>query len=374
WSAAIATVLLERGVVTTDELDAELDGDSVEGAGAGAGAGTGAGAGFKVGDVVRVRAEDSRLRWRRPHIRCPGYIFGQVGVVVEKVGLFPDPFLLAFRGTGPPQPLYRVSFDLQAMWGSTSAPGSAPAPASTSAPAPASATPVPRLSGGDRLLADIYGGWLELYTGPTASAADTAPTAPTATAPTASAEHTEHTHTEHTHTEHTHGSAGGVKRQRTESSDHDHGHDNAYDHGHGHGHVNEQGEEQGHGVEQEHGHGEGQGQGQGQGNEGKEGKEGNEGDGGVEGHTQVHDHDHGHTHEGRYQVECVAVAREGETQPGQVVGAALIRLLTRKGVLVPGELQKVVSALETSDKKLLGADLVVRAWLDGGFRERLLRD
>lgn len=33
---------------------------------------------FNEGDCVRVRPEDAAIRWRRPHLRTPGYIFGQV--------------------------------------------------------------------------------------------------------------------------------------------------------------------------------------------------------------------------------------------------------------------------------------------------------
>ena len=30
---------------------------------------------------MRVRAEDAAVRWRKPHLRTPGYIFGLVGTV-----------------------------------------------------------------------------------------------------------------------------------------------------------------------------------------------------------------------------------------------------------------------------------------------------
>ena len=36
---------------------------------------------FKDGDLVRVKPEDFTLRWRRPHLRTPGYIFGVIGTV-----------------------------------------------------------------------------------------------------------------------------------------------------------------------------------------------------------------------------------------------------------------------------------------------------
>ena len=65
---------------------------------------------FKVGDVVEVRAEDTARRWRKPHVRVPGYIHGCVGTVVEVAGVFDDPAYGAFRDPSPPQPLYRVTF------------------------------------------------------------------------------------------------------------------------------------------------------------------------------------------------------------------------------------------------------------------------
>jgi hypothetical protein len=82
------------------------------------------------------------------------------------------------------------------------------------------------------------------------------------------------------------------------------------------------------------------------------------------------------THQDRYEVECVAVDREAEdaTRPGKVVGEALLRLLYRKGVVTPAELHKSVEALETANVSLRAADLVVRAWKDAAFKERLVKD
>lgn len=63
---------------------------------------------YQPGDYVRVKPENSSIRWRRPHLRTPGYIFGQVGVIERPcVGLFGNPELKAFREEGPKLPLYR---------------------------------------------------------------------------------------------------------------------------------------------------------------------------------------------------------------------------------------------------------------------------
>jgi hypothetical protein len=79
WAAAMATILLERGVFTNDDLDEQLIGNAslIE-----------APPLFQTGDYVEVKAEDTRVRWRKPHIRCPGYIFGCQGVVESYVGEF----------------------------------------------------------------------------------------------------------------------------------------------------------------------------------------------------------------------------------------------------------------------------------------------
>ena len=36
----------------------------------------------------------SRSRWRKPHLRTPGYIFGAEGVVERACGVFKDPEFL----------------------------------------------------------------------------------------------------------------------------------------------------------------------------------------------------------------------------------------------------------------------------------------
>ena len=36
---------------------------------------------FKKGDYVRCKTEDAAVRYRKPHLRTPGYLFGVVGIV-----------------------------------------------------------------------------------------------------------------------------------------------------------------------------------------------------------------------------------------------------------------------------------------------------
>ena len=91
-------MLTERGVITTAELHAELGLASAESQDAL----------FGVGDVVRIRHEDLTTRFKKPHLRTPGYVFGQRGVVTRSLGLYPDPGLAAFRLPTPKVPLYSV--------------------------------------------------------------------------------------------------------------------------------------------------------------------------------------------------------------------------------------------------------------------------
>ena len=212
WSVALANILLERGVITQAELDEEINGDaSTEQNGEPI---------FKAGDVVRVRTEDTRLVWRRPHIRCPGYIYGQVGVVEEYCGAFKDPFLIAFRCSGPKQHLYRVSFDLAALWGNTGA-------------AAAAVEGAPAVGTGDRTTAEVYQGWLELV-----SANRITCTTSGSSGGEELRQHLDHEH-EHEH-EHDHDHhhqdnepAAAVLQAAPTSNEHDH-HD--HDHGHDHSH------------------------------------------------------------------------------------------------------------------------------------------
>ena len=94
----------------------------------------------------------------------------------------------------------------------------------------------------------------------------------------------------------------------------------------------------------------------------------------TDGVGNSHDHDHDHVHESRVVVECRAVENEDPESPGQRIGTILIRLLISKGVLTADDIHKTVEKLETFSDKLLGADLVVKAWMDPDFKARLLSD
>lgn len=130
WSAAMATLLCDKGVLQQSELQTELFGDDV--------APSSDAPRFASGDRVVVRSEENlRTRWRRPHLRTPGYIYGAPGVIERCCGSFADPSLLAFGVKGAQkQPLYRVRFLQCDLW------------------------PEVEGSSQDSVVADVYESWL----------------------------------------------------------------------------------------------------------------------------------------------------------------------------------------------------------------------
>ena len=106
WAAAMAQLSIEAGLIDGGALaDPVRDPPPAK---------------FQVGDAVVVREEDlAASRWRKPHLRVPGYAFGAKGVVERVCGAFSDPETLAFSRPGgevPKQNLYRVRFQSAALW------------------------------------------------------------------------------------------------------------------------------------------------------------------------------------------------------------------------------------------------------------------
>mmetsp|Transcript_2071 Transcript_2071/g.3180 ORF Transcript_2071/g.3180 Transcript_2071/m.3180 type:complete len:493 (+) Transcript_2071:76-1554(+) len=106
WAASIANIALGRGLLTEDELDQALGRESIDSE-----------AIFKENDIVKVKNDVNppASRWRKPHLRVPGYIFGSIGKIVQYRGKFQDPAFLAFRATAKEQPLYTVKFTHNAL-------------------------------------------------------------------------------------------------------------------------------------------------------------------------------------------------------------------------------------------------------------------
>jgi nitrile hydratase subunit beta len=87
-----------------------------------------------IGATVRIDDRDAE-----GHCRAPWYLRGQTGTIVEHLGIFKDPELLAYHKPGYPlQPLYKVRFSQKTLWGDYSGPA------------------------GDDLEADISENWLVL--------------------------------------------------------------------------------------------------------------------------------------------------------------------------------------------------------------------
>eukprot|EP00929_Paragymnodinium_shiwhaense_P028605 TRINITY_DN16557_c0_g1_i1.p1 TRINITY_DN16557_c0_g1~~TRINITY_DN16557_c0_g1_i1.p1 ORF type:complete len:486 (-),score=68.20 TRINITY_DN16557_c0_g1_i1:360-1817(-) len=177
WAAGTAQVLVERGIIKNDELDKALGFDDNDANSEGA---------FQVGDEVQVLEEHLLSRWRKPHLRTPGYIFGGRGTVERCCGPFHDPEFLAFRGSVRHQHLYRVRFSQKEVWPEYDGPAH------------------------DTVVVEIYESWLKKGDGKAQTSGD---------------------------------AAADSKRRRVQPSSthhHKHGHDHDHNHDHGHDHVHEE--------------------------------------------------------------------------------------------------------------------------------------
>ena len=86
WAAGMVAVSLERKTFSLEDLEAVL----------GSPCQSVTSPRFSPGQEVMVKTEDARVRWRKPHIRTPGYLFGAVGVIDRFLDCFPNPEREAF--------------------------------------------------------------------------------------------------------------------------------------------------------------------------------------------------------------------------------------------------------------------------------------
>lgn len=304
WASAMSTILLERGVIAQQEI-ADALGVGVEHA---------AGA-FAPGDRVRVRNENAGgIRWRKPHLRVPGYIFGLEGVVDSCVGSFSDPELLAFRIRGPQQSLYRVAFRMSDI-------------AATCYFRPDRRGGLEELAseavhGTDTIVVDVYASWLERRSSRDAFVAEAkclASAVPIS------------------------GSGGWgsdlVRSVEVSHGDHEHSDDAAHDLGHDHGSSHT------HGHEHSHGH--------------------------------VHEHRDTVecTAIAREDAATGATATPeslAASPVGEAISTALVSILDRKGIVPAAALAAAAEALQLAGRRFIGADLVARAWTDPDFKRLLL--
>ena len=136
WMAALADLLVEKGVVTERELraghaeggsplsDRKLMGANVAAVLSKGGPvdRPGPAPRFKPGDKVQTRHPAANSFVAGGHTRLPGYASGQTGEVRAFYGchIFPDAHA---HGRGEdPQPIYAVAFPAQALWGPTADP------------------------------------------------------------------------------------------------------------------------------------------------------------------------------------------------------------------------------------------------------------
>jgi nitrile hydratase beta subunit len=116
WLTGLATLLVEKGIVSADELRRQAGGSfplaRPVARGAGAGLEPGRPEPFAVGERVRVRDLH-----RSGHTRCPAYVRGRHGVVVrvDGDGRLPDQHAHGVKARS--EPVYSVRFDAAELWG-----------------------------------------------------------------------------------------------------------------------------------------------------------------------------------------------------------------------------------------------------------------
>jgi nitrile hydratase len=108
----LATLLVEKSLMTSDELDGRagghvpLSGPGVPGRGNAA-----ARESFQPGDRVRVRGDHVP-----GHVRMPGYIRGKIGVVVSESPAYPFPDAHAHGIDADDEPTFDVRFRTEDLW------------------------------------------------------------------------------------------------------------------------------------------------------------------------------------------------------------------------------------------------------------------
>jgi len=109
---SLATLLVEKGIVTREELEERARGH-VPLAGPSASGRTNAAMRkrFQPGDRVRVRSD-----YVPGHVRMPGYIRGKTGVVVSESPAYPFPDAHAHAIESEDEPTYDVRFATEDLW------------------------------------------------------------------------------------------------------------------------------------------------------------------------------------------------------------------------------------------------------------------
>jgi nitrile hydratase len=108
---AVATLLVEKGVTTAEELSARAGGAFPLSRPLGPGRAAAPAQAFAIGETVRVKNE-----FVSGHTRMPGYIRGKTGVVVGIAPLTPYPDAAAHNMQATLEPTYDVRFRSDDLW------------------------------------------------------------------------------------------------------------------------------------------------------------------------------------------------------------------------------------------------------------------
>lgn len=109
---SLATLCVEKGIVTQEELERRAEGQfPLASASAPGRANVAAREHFKPGDRVRVRTDHVA-----GHVRMPGYIRGKTGVVVSESPAYPFPDAHAHGIEAADEPTFDVRFKAEELW------------------------------------------------------------------------------------------------------------------------------------------------------------------------------------------------------------------------------------------------------------------
>jgi nitrile hydratase subunit beta len=115
---SLATLCVEKGVVTREELERRAGGAFPLSAPSAPGRSNAAGRErFARGDRVRVKVDSVR-----GHTRLPGYIRGKAGIVVSESPAYPFPDAHAHGVASQDEPTYDVRFRSEDLWPGSSEP------------------------------------------------------------------------------------------------------------------------------------------------------------------------------------------------------------------------------------------------------------
>jgi nitrile hydratase beta subunit len=108
---SVATLYVEKGIVTADELDELAGGKFPLSHSIGPGRQNAPLQKFLIGETVRVKNE-----FISGHVRMPGYIRGKQGVVVHETPPYPFPDASAHNMQVTDEPTYDVRFSTRDLW------------------------------------------------------------------------------------------------------------------------------------------------------------------------------------------------------------------------------------------------------------------